>query len=161
VCARLNSGAVKCWGNNLSGRLGVGDTATRGDGPGEMGDSLAQVNLGSATGSAVWGRVTNATTGAPLGGTFAIVMATNDFSVTGGAVAGSDGTFTVPVDPGAYFVYLIDGTGAHTAGFFGSPTTVTASAHAIVGNAATFFDGTPFPITAGGSFTASAALAIT
>ncbi len=47
TCARLDNGTVKCWGYNVDGRLGLGDTVNRGDQPGEMGDSLPAVNLGT------------------------------------------------------------------------------------------------------------------
>jgi hypothetical protein len=46
-CALLDDGSVKCWGGNSKGRLGLGDTSDRGDGGGEMGDSLPAVNLGA------------------------------------------------------------------------------------------------------------------
>jgi alpha-tubulin suppressor-like RCC1 family protein/fibronectin type 3 domain-containing protein len=47
TCALLDNGTVKCWGYNFNGELGLGDTAHRGDGPGEMGDSLPTVSLGT------------------------------------------------------------------------------------------------------------------
>jgi alpha-tubulin suppressor-like RCC1 family protein len=47
TCARLNDGTVKCWGQNNRGQLGLGDTDDRGGAPGEMGDSLPPVNLGT------------------------------------------------------------------------------------------------------------------
>ena len=46
TCALLDDHAVKCWGSATSGQLGLGDTVTRGDAPGEMGDALAAVDLG-------------------------------------------------------------------------------------------------------------------
>ncbi len=46
-CALLDNGNVKCWGNNAFGQLGLGDTDTRGDESGEMGNSLPAIDLGS------------------------------------------------------------------------------------------------------------------
>jgi uncharacterized repeat protein (TIGR01451 family) len=46
TCALLDDATVKCWGSGANGRLGDGDTDTRGDGPGEMGTNLPTVDLG-------------------------------------------------------------------------------------------------------------------
>ncbi len=46
TCVVLNDDTLKCWGGNSVGQLGLGDLVLRGDGPGEMGDSLPRVDLG-------------------------------------------------------------------------------------------------------------------
>jgi len=48
ACAILQDGAIKCWGANSIGSLGLGDTEGRGDEPGEMGDALPLVDLPAA-----------------------------------------------------------------------------------------------------------------
>jgi hypothetical protein len=39
---------LKCWGVNATGQLGMGHTETRGDGPGDMGVALTNVDTGTA-----------------------------------------------------------------------------------------------------------------
>src|SRR5262245_50378556 len=43
TCVLLDNDQIKCWGLNDNGQLGQGDFASRGDGPGEMGDSLPTI----------------------------------------------------------------------------------------------------------------------
>jgi cysteine-rich repeat protein len=47
TCAFLDNAAVKCWGYSGAGEGGLGDTNTRGDNAGEMGDALPAVSLGT------------------------------------------------------------------------------------------------------------------
>ena len=47
MCALLDNSGLKCWGLNSNGQLGLGDRVNRGDDPGEMGDALPYVDLGS------------------------------------------------------------------------------------------------------------------
>jgi alpha-tubulin suppressor-like RCC1 family protein len=47
TCALLDNGSLKCWGSGLNGRLGAGGTNDRGSGPGQMGDALPAVELGT------------------------------------------------------------------------------------------------------------------
>jgi len=46
-CARLENRALKCWGRNHQGGLGLGDTMTRSTEPNQMGDELPFINLGN------------------------------------------------------------------------------------------------------------------
>jgi len=46
-CVILENGQIKCWGQNVNGQLGLGDTNNRGDDHGELGDALPVVDLGA------------------------------------------------------------------------------------------------------------------
>ncbi|MGE3974490.1 MAG: RCC1 domain-containing protein [Bdellovibrionales bacterium] len=46
VCAVTTAMQIKCWGSNVYGELGLGDTESRGDKPNEMGTNLPYVDLG-------------------------------------------------------------------------------------------------------------------
>jgi cysteine-rich repeat protein len=47
ACALLDDGSVKCWGDGRTGALGQGDPSNRGNKPGEMGDALPPIALGT------------------------------------------------------------------------------------------------------------------
>jgi alpha-tubulin suppressor-like RCC1 family protein len=46
ACVILSDDALKCWGRNTYGQLGIGDNLNRGDAKNEMGNNLPKVNLG-------------------------------------------------------------------------------------------------------------------
>lgn len=124
-CAVLDDTTIKCWGYNDSGQLGLGDTANRGDEPGEMGDLLPPTIV---LGSSIEGTVTGAGN-APIAGALVAAVSTADFSIAGGAVASSTGDVEIPVPAGDYFVFAIDPSGGHVPGFAGAPTAVAVGSN--------------------------------
>jgi alpha-tubulin suppressor-like RCC1 family protein len=47
TCAILDNATMKCWGRSQYGQLVQGSNRTIGDQPGEMGDNLSPINLGT------------------------------------------------------------------------------------------------------------------
>jgi hypothetical protein len=47
TCVVLDDHRAKCWGQNTSGQLGLGDTRWRGSAASEMGDALPAIELGT------------------------------------------------------------------------------------------------------------------
>lgn len=75
------------------------------------------------------GTVRDAASGDPVVGAHVAVLRTTDFGLVAGALAGPDGAFTVRGLPvGSYFLYLVDPSGVHAAGFHGAPTAVATTA---------------------------------
>ena len=111
TCVVLDDGAIKCWGNNSSGRLGLGDTTYRGARPGEMGDALPTVAV-VGVGTGIAGRVTASGTGAAVPGTAVLALDATDFALVSGAVSNGAGDYAMDVPPGTYLLYLVKGTSA-------------------------------------------------
>lgn len=53
TCAVLDDDSLKCWGRNDHAELGLGDRDPRGNYPGQMGDHLPAVDLGTGKGAKV------------------------------------------------------------------------------------------------------------
>lgn len=70
------------------------------------------------------GFASDAASGSPIPGAWVALLRTTDFSLAGSAVADAEGSYRATAPPGSYFVYAIDPTGAHQAGFLGEPTAV-------------------------------------
>lgn len=80
----------------------------------------------------VSGTVTETGTGTPVANAMVAVLTTSTFSMVGGGAADASGNYSAQVPAGSYFLYVIDPSGNHTAGFFGAPTTVVVNNGAMV-----------------------------
>jgi uncharacterized protein (TIGR03382 family) len=103
VCALLDDSSVKCWGANSIGQLGIGDSEHRGDDPGEMGDALPAVDLGTGR---IAVRLAQYTGGLALNGGFSHACAQLDdgtvkcWGAGHGGVLGSGDTINRGDQPG-------------------------------------------------------------
>lgn len=89
--------------------------------------NIRRINCDTAAQVAVSGTVTSSGSVTPVAGAWVAVLRTADFSIAAGAVADGSGNYQAQVPPGSYFLYVIDPSGSHTAGFHGPPTTVTVN----------------------------------
>lgn len=76
----------------------------------------------------VAGTVTQTGAGTPVVGAVAVLLSPADFSPVAVATTDAAGHFSALAVPGSYFVYVLDPTGGHVAGFHGAPSQVTATA---------------------------------
>lgn len=86
-----------------------------------------QVDVGGSPApgaTALAGAVTDRTSGAPVDGALVGILRPADFSIVATTVADGSGRFTAPVEPGAYYVYVIDTSGAHESRFYSWPAAV-------------------------------------
>ena len=125
TCARLDNGALKCWGAGSFGRLGQGDTADRGRLQTSMGDNLPAVFLPPA--GFMGGTITETGTGTPLAGINVIALRTSDFATAASGVTDANGNYLMQAPTGTYFLYLAGPAGGHVDGFLGAPTQVSVT----------------------------------
>ena len=121
ACAFLDDGSIKCWGRNQYGQLGLGDTTSRGDGSGEMGDDLPPVDV---AGTGVTGRVSGSD-GTVVGGAVVAALSTSDYTLEAVSLATDNGTFRMSVPAGTHLLYVISSTDSYAPGFYGAPTPIT------------------------------------
>ena len=124
-CARLDNGALKCWGSGTLGRLGQGDTADRGRVGTTMGDNLPAVFLPPA--GLMGGTITDAGSGQPLAGISVVALRSSDFATAASATTNGAGDYLMQAPTGSYFLYLVGPAGGHVDGFLGVPTLVSVT----------------------------------
>ena len=85
------------------------------------------------TAGLVSGTVTETGSGTPVAGAVVMVLSTATFAPVAVATANASGAYVAAPAAGTYFVYVLDPTQGHAAGFSGAPTPVAVTA----GNTAT------------------------
>ncbi len=118
TCASLDDGATKCWGINVNGTLGQGDTVNRGSHAYDRGDDLDPIALPPR--GLLTGTLADAVTGEAVVGGFVAVLRTADFSLAAAAITGPASDWEADVAPGGYFLYQVDPTARHLEGFLES-----------------------------------------
>lgn len=92
----------------------------------------------------VAGSITDAASNDPIVGAWVVALRPSDFELAGGDVTDGAGAYTLDLPPGPYFLYLVDPSGDHRAGFHGSPTPTTVT---VTTDATTPVDATMAPTT--------------
>lgn len=83
------------------------------------------------TPSGLAGTVRDSASGESVPGAFVAVLRSSDHRLEGGAVADDQGRYRVEVEPGEYFLYLLDPTGGHTAAVATGPALRVVAPHQI------------------------------
>lgn len=83
------------------------------------------------TPSGLEGTVRDEVSGDPVPGAFVAVLRSSDYRLEGGTVADDEGRYRVEVDPGQYFLYLLDPAGGHRAAVATEPALRLVAPHEI------------------------------
>lgn len=89
--------------------------------------NTVNVTVDPAGPTGISGTVTETGGGTPIGGALLAFLRTSNFSIAGGAVADGSGGYSANLPAGSYYVYRVDPSGRHQAGFHGPPTTVNVT----------------------------------
>ena len=89
--------------------------------------NTVNVTVNPAGPTGISGTVTEIGSGAPIDGALLAFLRTSNFSIAGGAVADGSGDYSATLPSGSYYVYRVDPSGRHQAGFHGAPTTVSVT----------------------------------
>ena len=118
TCAILDDASLKCWGSNVYGQLGQGNTTNYGSGAGQMGSNLPAINLGSGrtvTKVFAFGYMTCAildNTATKCFGRNSYGQLGQDDIVNRGTAAGqmSDSLLAINLGSGRYAIKMVGGT---------------------------------------------------
>ncbi|MBL8775026.1 MAG: carboxypeptidase regulatory-like domain-containing protein [Acidimicrobiales bacterium] len=83
------------------------------------------------TPSGLEGTVRDSRSGDPVPGAFVAVLRSSDYRLEGGTVADDQGRYRVELEPGEYFLYLLDPAGGHAAAVATAPALRVVVPHAM------------------------------